>query len=964
GHVDLAVQVPNSGGGGGGTLAYWNGAGTTTGRIAGGSGTWSAAGTNWTDANGSANGAMAPQPGFAIFEGDAGTVTVDGSHGSIGVTGLQFLTSGYTVQGDAITLGADKTAMRVGAGTASDGDMVATIGSQLVGTGGIEKADAGTLVLSAAESYTGATLIDAGTLALSGDGAIASSSGVTANGTLDISATKAGASIASLAGSGQVVLGGQSLTLVAAKDGFSGVISGTGGLTIASGSEALSGVNSYSGETQIGTTNTMPAERAPSPAGALPRAAAPATTLALTGTGSIAQSSRVVDNGVFDISGTDAGASIKSLSGAGQVALGGQTLTITNAGDAFAGTIAGTGGLALTGGTLTLTGSNSYTGATSISEATLIARTEGALSKASETTVNSGGTLDLGGFNQAVDHVTLNGGTVRNGVVDGLVISTGGTLDGLTGNASIHTSAGTTDVSADSSFGGSVIIDGGQLGLQGSIAGSVAVNATGLLHGNGQMGGLTVASGGIVAPGNSIGTLSVNGDAHFAKGSTYQVQIDPTGAADLIKVSGLAVIDGGTVAVTKAPGTYVPGAHYTILSASGGVDGTFDDLTQDMPFVDLALDYDATHVYLDVARNQASFASVATTRNGAGVAAAAEALGFGNAVYNAVATQSDGAGANQAFNALSGEIHASETSRLQAESGLLRNAVLDQARATGGSGNAVWAQGFGAWGSNQGDGNAVAISGNTSGLLAGITSTIAPDWLGGSWSLGFAGGTSRSTFSNALASQGSSDDYHLAAYGGARFGALTLQAGGAFSWADIATKRTVTFPGFSETLRARYTARTAQAFGEVSYQLPFAKADIAPLAGLAYVNVDTDGLTEEGGASALQGVGRTNAMTYATLGARSAVPVTVANLPVTLSATLKWQHAFGDKTPDALLAFKSGPAQSYTVAGAPIATDSGVAQLGLEVALAKNVSFGLSYDGEIASGAHSNGAHANLTVRF
>ncbi|WP_162251926.1 hypothetical protein, partial [Massilia sp. Root335] len=55
-------------------------------------------------------------------------------------------------------------------------------------------------------------------------------------------------------------------------------------------------------------------------------------TLALAGSGSIALSSGVNDNGVFDIAATDNGAQIQSLSGSGAVLLGGQTLTLTNAG--------------------------------------------------------------------------------------------------------------------------------------------------------------------------------------------------------------------------------------------------------------------------------------------------------------------------------------------------------------------------------------------------------------------------------------------------------------------------------------------------------------------------------------------------------------------------------------------------------------------------------------------------------
>ncbi|MBU3553945.1 hypothetical protein, partial [Polynucleobacter sp. MWH-Post4-6-1] len=53
-------------------------------------------------------------------------------------------------------------------------------------------------------------------------------------------------------------------------------------------------------------------------------------TLALSGTGSIATSRGVVDNGSFDISATTSGASITTLSGNGQALLGAQTLTITN----------------------------------------------------------------------------------------------------------------------------------------------------------------------------------------------------------------------------------------------------------------------------------------------------------------------------------------------------------------------------------------------------------------------------------------------------------------------------------------------------------------------------------------------------------------------------------------------------------------------------------------------------------
>ena len=82
------------------------------------------------------------------------------------------------------------------------------------------------------------------------------------------------------------------------------------------------------------------------------------TALALSGAASYASASLLLQNvwadsqygnTVFDITATNAGASIASLAGAGIVTLGSQTLTITNASGNFAGTIGGSGGITVAG---------------------------------------------------------------------------------------------------------------------------------------------------------------------------------------------------------------------------------------------------------------------------------------------------------------------------------------------------------------------------------------------------------------------------------------------------------------------------------------------------------------------------------------------------------------------------------------------------------------------------------------
>ncbi len=117
-------------------------------------------------------------------------------------------------------------------------DTVSGVISDGATPGDIVKTGAGKLVLTAANTCTGATAISAGTLALTGAGGIAASSGLTDNGIFDISGTTAGASIASLSGNGTVTLGARSLTLTNTAGSFAGSISGTGGQAHRRGGDA------------------------------------------------------------------------------------------------------------------------------------------------------------------------------------------------------------------------------------------------------------------------------------------------------------------------------------------------------------------------------------------------------------------------------------------------------------------------------------------------------------------------------------------------------------------------------------------------------------------------------------------------------------------------------------------------------------------------------------------------------
>ena len=67
----------------------------------------------------------------------------------------------------------------------------------------------------------------------------------------------------------------------------------------------------------------------------------------------------------------------------------------------------------------------------------------------------------------------------------------------------------------------------------------------------------TIISGGALAPGNSIGTLTVNGSLTFNGGATYAVEVSPT-AADRTNVSGTATLTGPPCRPSPCPAASVP----------------------------------------------------------------------------------------------------------------------------------------------------------------------------------------------------------------------------------------------------------------------------------------------------------------------------------------------------------------------------------------------------------------------
>ena len=541
-------------------------------------------------------------------------------------------------------------------------------------------------------------------------------------------------------------------------------------------------------------------------------------------------------------------------------------------------------------------------------------------------------------------------------------------------NAGWNTAGGTND------FGGgaSTLTNAAGVSIYTAVDGA-AVETTafnGLANFN-NSGILTMADGG------AGDRTTTSGNASFASGSVYAVDVSGMNQSDLLTVNGSATLNAGSTLDVHLQGNLMVGAHYTVLTATNGVNGEFGSVTgvtNTTAFLKVEDNYDANNVYLDVVKR--AFADAGLTPNQISTGRGLDTIPMVGPLFNALAGLMTDTQARATFDQLSGEQHASMTSVLVDDSRFVRSSAIDRLRSSFGSVGAaptpvmsyapggpmmvapttdrpvVWGQAFGAWGNLNGDGNAASVRRSTGGLTFGVDA-----FLFDGWRVGLLGGYSNTSISiNGRNSSGKSDNYHIGVYAGSQWGNLSLRTGVAYTWHDISSSRFVAFPGFTDQLSASYGARTAQVFGDLGYRINMNTVAIEPFGNLAYVNLHTEGFREIGGPAALTSRSVSTGVTFTTLGLRASSDFALGGMIATARGSLGWRHAFGDTTPVSTFAFAGGSA--FTIAGVPIAQNAAVVEAGLDLRLFPNATIGVAYNGQFASAARDQSVKANLAIKF
>ena len=668
-------------------------------------------------------------------------------------------------------------------------------------------------------------------------------------------------------------------------------------------------------------------------------------------------------------------------------------------------------------------GGNSYSGLTSVDAGTLtLAKTGGALGVAGHLNIANGatvkfggpaasnqqvastsnvdvrGTFNLNGHNQAINALTGDG-SVRLGdaaltagklTVNGGVFSGNVSDNGPSGQL-VKTSSSTLALTGTNSLTGLTSVQQGTLVLNGSVGGNVIVFTPALLAGTGTVGG-SLTNSGTVSPGNSPGTLHVNGNYTQNATGTLQIEIAGLGASehDLLAVRGVASLNG-TVRIVPL-NNFVLQRHDKIVFLTGNqVNGVFTnedvEIATDSKFLQGEVLYESNSVAL--VANQLEFSKVlkGLTPNQKAVAKALDgalndkrldkAIGFLDAdAFGNIPHDLDLIAAEELQS-----LYTIGISQAHVQSSNLERRMGDIRSGSGGfsasgysvSGGAPEYSGafsprgdglsgpsgkiskelrpptqdasLGVFITGVGEFTHVGSTSNASGFdLATGGFTLGVDYrIGENFAIGINAGYARSSadlFGNGRVSvDGAKLGVYATYFTGGFYADMAAQGG----YNNYDTKRTA----LAGAARGGTTGGEFSAMFKTGYDIKTGGLTFGPTAGLQYTHVGFRGFTETGSLLPLTFAKQSGDSLTSKLGMKASYDWQIGGAIVRPEMQVAWQHEFDDTAFAINSRFANGAGKSFTVKGAETGRESLVLGAGVAVLWNERTSTYVYYDGEI-----------------
>jgi outer membrane autotransporter protein len=571
---------------------------------------------------------------------------------------------------------------------------------------------------------------------------------------------------------------------------------------------------------------------------------------------------------------------------------------------------------------------------------------------------------DAHGTFDVAKEFTLNVGLAKN------PISSAWTTFGWDGETLTKSGAGTLILNASNNIGavevkaGSLIVgDAGHENVASLSASAVEVNRGAVLGGYGTIlpasanAEVVIKSGGILSPGNSYGTFTIETKTTFEPGSVLEVEVNPDDPQEgdrLIVKNGTATLTGGTVShvssvCNSSCGYLTPGNEWLILSADNRV-GEFANAVSSLAYLVPHLRYDdnGTDVYLSFTRKR--------------LGPIFDTLPEGPLLDEIMNIPEDQW--PRILNELSGEAHATlKGDLLRLDDAFTRRVIrhVGAKSAQRGTGDDLWISVNQTYQVADGNTNAGRATLRGTDVSGGHDAALDDGWLAG---LAFRFGTVKQDV-NSRRSEADVISSTAALYGGREIpfdsGTLRVLLSGALTLHEVDSERHVRIGSNDQKLKTTYDGQSFVGAFETAYRMsPTEKLAVEPYASVAWHSLHLEDFKEKGGTAALKKKGETWNRATSTLGMRLS---TSPQARVTFDADIGWQHLYGSATPKSAFAFRGGSGR-FTTRGADVNKDAAILGLSVGVKVAKDAKISLQYDGELGSQGQSHGGQVVFEMKW
>ena len=591
------------------------------------------------------------------------------------------------------------------------------------------------------------------------------------------------------------------------------------------------------------------------------------------------------------------------------------------------------------------------------------------------------GIISLGSYDDTVNLAgTLNGMADGGDGTDTLAFNNVGTVnsshylnfENLNINGGSTTLTGTWDFS-----GGTTTVYNGSLYVNGRLSTTLlTVGQNGLLGGSGSILG-DVKAYGVVSPGNSIGTLTVNGSVYFMSGSTFMVELGADGRSDKLKVGGSVSIHNSELAVSLARALYPDGTRWHILTADRGIHGRFSSISTNFTSSTLALEPIYTGGSLDLVLDRTPYASFAATDNQAAVGSALNQLlpsarGDMADLLLEMDFAMNPAELSGTLKGLNPEIYTSFGPSGLSIAGIFnRVAALRQEElywnpiAADGDREqlwSVWGRAIGSRLDRDGEdgisGDALVTGGDVSGMDRAFDSTVRA---------GLMLGYSSSDLSwDESEDNGSITGKHIELYSSAQYKDFSIGGRLGYTRLDNGAYRFIETPVFTTGAGGNFSSNVVDATLSGSYGLSFGKIHLDPKDSIDYLYLDQNGFTENGAGDFALHVDSKAADTLSgALGLRLfGLFDGSTGWHFRPTAGLSFVHWFKNDAMTLNSNFVDYPGANLTMTGADPADNGMLASLGLSVDYNRRLSLFLNYDSAFADGATTQMVSGGLVWQF